>query len=77
MIMTVVETISERVAQLAPERQEEVLDFVDFLAARESEPGYDTAWAAELRRRIVEIESERVQGIPAEQVIREMRAKYG
>jgi putative addiction module component (TIGR02574 family) len=75
--MTVAETISERVAQLAPEKQEEVLDFVEFLASREPESGPDAVWAAELRRRIGEIEGGRVKGIPAEQVIREMRAKYG
>ena len=75
--MTVAETISERVAQLPPERQEQVLDFVEFLARRKPEPEDDTVWDAVLRQRIAEIESGRVQGIPAEQVIREMRAKYG
>jgi hypothetical protein len=55
--MTVTQTIAERVAQLPEERQEEVLDFVEFLAAREPEAGYAAAWDAELCKRIAEIES--------------------
>jgi len=75
--MTTAETVSARVARLPPERQEEILDFVEFLATKASNPGHDAALDAVLRQRIAEIESGRVQGIPAEQVIREMRAKYG
>jgi putative addiction module component (TIGR02574 family) len=76
-VMTLTETVMARVTRLPPEKQEEVLDFVEFLAAKEVEPEYDSALDAVLRRRIAEIENGRVQGIPAEQVIREMRAKYG
>lgn len=75
--MTLAETVLARVTRLPPEKQEEVLDFVEFLAAKDVEPGPDAALDAVLRRRIAEIENGRVQGIPAEQVIREMRAKYG
>jgi hypothetical protein len=75
--MTLTETVTARVTRLPPEKQEEVLDFVEFLAAKDGEPGNDAALDAVLRRRIAEIENGRVQGIPAEQVIREMRAKYG
>ena len=75
--MTVAETISERVAHLPRVQQEEILDFVDFLASREDACDLGPEWDAELARRVREIEGNRVQGIPAEQVIREMRAKYG
>ena len=75
--MTLAETVSVRVARLPPSQQEEVLDFVDFLSAKDAETGTDTALEAVLRRRIAEIESGQVQGIPAELVVREMRAKYG
>lgn len=75
--MTLAETVSDRVARLPPERQEEVLDFVEFLSMKSAESGNDAAMDAVLQRRIAEIENGRIQGIPAEQVIREMRAKYG
>ena len=75
--MTLLETVSERVARLPPERQEEVLDFVEFLSLKNAESGHDAALDAVLQRRIAEIENGRVQGLSAEQVVREMRAKYG
>ena len=34
-------------------------------------------WDAELARRVRDIEAGRVRGIPADEVIRDMRAKYG
>jgi len=77
MVMTLTETVMARVTRLPSAKQEEVLDFVEFLAAKDDELGNDAALDAVLRRRIAEIENGRVQGIPAEQVIREMRAKYG
>jgi len=36
----------------------------------------DAAWAEELQRRLAEINSGKDVGIPAEQVIAELRAKY-
>lgn len=36
----------------------------------------EAAWAEELQRRIAEIDSGKDVGIPAEQVIAELRAKY-
>jgi len=35
------------------------------------------AWKAEIRRRIDEIKSGKVDGIPAEEVFRRMRQKFG
>ncbi len=75
--MTLAETVSDRVARLPPERQAEVLDFVEFLSMKNAVSGDDAALDAVLQRRIAEIENGRVQGIPAKQVIREMRSKYG
>ena len=75
--MTVAETIADRVTRLPPKRQEEVLDFVEFLAGRESDVNLGAEWDAKLARRVRGIEDGRVRGLPAEEVIREMRAKYG
>ena len=75
--MTVAETIADRVTRLPPKRQEEVLDFVEFLAGREDDVDLGAEWDAELARRVRDIEDGRVKGIPAAEVIREMRAKYG
>ena len=75
--MTVAETIADRVTRLPPERQEEVLHFVEFLAGRASDVDVGPGWDAELERRVSDIEAGRVKGTPAQQVVREMRAKYG
>jgi putative addiction module component (TIGR02574 family) len=40
-------------------------------------PEIDTAWKAEIRRRIDEIETGKVQGIPAEEVFSEARRILG
>ena len=71
--MTVAETIADRVTRLPPERQEEVLDFVEFLAGRASDGDLGPEWDAELERRVCDIEAGRVKGIPADVVVREMR----
>ena len=42
----------------------------------ETDAGADTAWETEIMRRVAEIESGAVKGIPAEKVFAEMRKKY-
>lgn len=37
----------------------------------------DQAWEKEIARRVEEIKSGKVQGIPAEEVFAKLRAKYG
>jgi putative addiction module component (TIGR02574 family) len=37
----------------------------------------EAAWAEEIKRRVVEIRSGAVEGIPAEEVFAEMRARFG
>ena len=48
-----------------------------FLSARGLSPSRMAAWKAEIHRRIEEIKSGKVEGIPAEEVFRRMREKYG
>ena len=55
--MPVAETIADRVQRLPPERQEEVLDFVEFLAGRASDGDLGPDWGAELERRVCDIEA--------------------
>ena len=38
---------------------------------------WNRLWKAELERRLYEMESGKVKGIPAEKVMAELRAKYG
>jgi putative addiction module component (TIGR02574 family) len=51
------------------------------LAEPEVSPSDETeiraAWKAEIRRRIEEIKNGKVEGVPAEEVFRRMREKYG
>jgi len=41
------------------------------------EPVNEEAWAAEIDRRVEEMESGKVQGIPGEQVFAKLRQRYG
>ncbi len=38
---------------------------------------WDAAWAEEINRRVEEMESGKVKGVPAEEVFRKLREKYG
>jgi putative addiction module component (TIGR02574 family) len=48
----------------------------DEIDAEEPAEEVDTAWNEEIRRRVEEIQSGKVVGIPAEEVDRRMREKY-
>jgi putative addiction module component (TIGR02574 family) len=48
---------------------EDVLESVDDFTT----PEIDAAWRAEIRRRVDEVESGKVKGIPAKQVLKESR----
>ena len=63
-------------ALLSPEDRAELADFLIESLDEEREEGWDEAWNAELTRRLREIEEGKVVGVPAEQVIARLRAKY-
>jgi putative addiction module component (TIGR02574 family) len=70
------ERIKSELTGLTSEDRAELARFlIESLDEREEE-GVAAAWDAELRRRAEEIESGRVTGERAEQVLRELRAKY-
>jgi putative addiction module component (TIGR02574 family) len=77
MNMTMLEQIAERVERLPEFRRREVLDFIAFMENQDAEEDMGAEWNSELDRRIREIEEGRAKGLPAEAVVREMRAKYG
>ena len=60
------------------EEERQVLAW-DLMDSVQKEPGYDASWAAEISRRIDEIDSGKVRMIPHEEVmaeLREMRRAY-
>lgn len=75
--MTTLGDVRDAAMQLTEqERQELAWELLDSV---QKEPGYDEAWAAEIARRIDDIDSGRVKLIPADEVmaeLREMRRAY-
>lgn len=72
-----VEKLKLELSQLSLEVRAELAHFlIASLEDEERDPDYDAAWAAEIQRRIDDMESGRVQGIPAEEVFAKLRAKY-
>ena len=75
--MTTLEQVREAAMQLSEEeRQALAWELIDSV---QKEPGYDEAWAEEIARRLEELDSGRVELIPAEVVLaelREMRRAY-
>lgn len=67
--------IGERVSHLPPEMQVEVLDFVEFIGQRSLDMG--AVWDKDVAQRINEVDAGRVEGIPAGQVLQELRKMYG
>ena len=74
--MTVDQIVAEA-RQLPREQKSELFDWLlaEFFA--QPDPEIDAAWRVETRRRIEEIQSGRVQGIPGEQVMGELRKIVG
>ncbi len=73
--MTVQQIVAEA-RQLPPEELAEVLELL-LGEVGESDPEVDEAWKVEVRRRVAEIESGRVELIPGEQVMAEVRKIVG
>ena len=67
---TAAEELLAQALKLAPEDREMVA--TELMCSLEKDPGYDDAWAAEIKRRIDEADSG-VLGIPGEIVMEQLR----
>lgn len=76
MSMTVEQIVTEA-RQLPREKKAELFDLLLVETFAQPDPEIDAAWRAETRRRIAEIESGKVKGIPGEQVMAELRQIVG
>ena len=76
MSMTVDQIVAEA-RQLPREKKTELFDLLLVETFAQPDPEIDTAWRLETRRRIAEIESGQVKGIPGEQVMAELRQIVG
>jgi putative addiction module component (TIGR02574 family) len=72
--MSTVTEIEAAIEKLPPGQQQEVAAWLDArLVSGNFDPAVEAAWAEEVKRRIDELDSGRVQGIPAEQVFARAR----
>ena len=76
MSMTVQQIVAEA-KKLSSEEQAELIDLLWSEAVGGPDPEIDEAWKQETRRRIVEIEEGRVEGVPAEVVSAKARKIVG
>jgi putative addiction module component (TIGR02574 family) len=74
--MTVEQIVAEA-RQLPRAQKSELFDLLLAESFAQPDPEIDAAWRVETRRRIAEIESGKVQGIPGEQVMAELRQIVG
>jgi len=71
-----IEEIEAAVAKLTPGQRGVLIDRIREMD-KVVDPGVEAAWDTEIRRRIKEIENGEVECIDGEQVMREMREKFG
>ncbi len=76
MSMTVAQIVAEA-RQLPWEKKAELFDLLLVETFAQPDPETDAAWRQETRRRIAEIETGQVKGIPGEQVMAELRHIVG
>lgn len=74
--MTVKELYAEA-SQLPPEQSAELIDLLLVDAFSKPDSAIEDAWGKEIDRRVAEIESGKVEGIPAADVMAEMRKLVG
>jgi putative addiction module component (TIGR02574 family) len=74
--MTVQQIVNEA-RQLPREQMSELFDLLLAESFAQPDPEIDAAWREETRRRVTEIRSGQVQGIPGEQVMAEVRRIVG
>lgn len=81
MAKTAEELMREVFALPDDERERFIVRLLDMFAPPEQDPEVvakrEAAWAAEIRRRIEDIDSGRSECIPAEDVFAKLDAKYG
>jgi putative addiction module component (TIGR02574 family) len=76
MSMTVDQIVAEA-RQLPREQKSELFDWLLAESFAQPDSEIDAAWRVETRRRIEEIQSDKVKGIPGEQVMGELRKIVG
>jgi putative addiction module component (TIGR02574 family) len=76
MPMTLKELYTET-RQLPREQAAELMDLMLIDTFSEPDPAVDEAWGREIDRRLAELESGQVQGIPAEEVMAKARKIVG
>jgi putative addiction module component (TIGR02574 family) len=76
MSMTLQQIMSEA-RQLPREEMRQLLDLLVLESFAQPDSDIDAAWRTETRNRVAEIESGKVQGIPGEQVMAELRQIIG
>jgi putative addiction module component (TIGR02574 family) len=76
--MSTVMEIEAAFEKLSAREREEFAEWYEArLAHVGPDPEIDKLWAVEIDRRLEEVRSGKVQGIPGEQVMAEMRRRYG
>jgi putative addiction module component (TIGR02574 family) len=76
--MSTVTEIEAALAQLSPEKQSQVAAWLDAqLAPAGFAADVEDAWADVIKRRMDDLDSGRVQGVPAEQVFARARRALG
>lgn len=76
MPMTLKELYAET-RQLPRKQAAELMDLLLIDTFREPDPEVEEAWGREIDRRLAEIESGKVEGVPSEQVMAEVRKIVG
>ena len=75
--MMTLDQSAEEVSQLPPAKRVELLDRLTLRLHHAMDPVVDKAWEREYQRRLAELESGQVQGIPGEEVSRRVRQIIG
>jgi putative addiction module component (TIGR02574 family) len=70
------EQLKAELSRLTPDERAELAQFLIHTLDQGEDADAETAWDEELARRAEEIVNGKVEGIPADQVFRELREKY-
>lgn len=72
----VTEELKSRLSQLSARERAELAHFLLLSLEEGTDAGSESAWDAELARRMAEIETGKAFGVPAEKVFTELREKH-
>lgn len=70
-----IKQLKDEIADLPVDQRIEIVDYI-LEALNRPNPEIEKAWAKEARRRLDEYEAGKVEAIPGEQVMEELREKY-